>query len=157
MAMWNDYEKIARRLDRIAKAFERIANALETANIIEADRKTEPQSDARKFLGYACETCKHRDEEWDSEACDGCCENNDHYEKDEPKIAGKHTKQIIIDEAVTEPSPCIFVKGVGWKGQIDTEPQRNMAEDIVESFGFKAESYRQAKAKDEPQTDCSWK
>lgn len=42
MAMWNDYEKIARRLDRIANAFERIANALETANIIEADRKTEP-------------------------------------------------------------------------------------------------------------------
>ena len=42
MTMWNDYEKIARRLDRIAKAFERIANALETANIIEADRKTEP-------------------------------------------------------------------------------------------------------------------
>lgn len=34
-----------------------------------------------------------------------------------------------------------------------TEPQRNMAEDIVESFGFKAESYRQAKAKDEPQTE----
>ena len=34
-----------------------------------------------------------------------------------------------------------------------TEPQRNMAEDIVRSFGFKAESYRQAKAKDEPQTE----
>lgn len=27
-----------------------------------------------------CETCKHRDEEWDSKACDGCCENNDHYD-----------------------------------------------------------------------------
>ena len=40
--------------------------------------------------------------------------------------------------------------------QVD-EPERNMAEDIVESFGFKAESYRQAKAKDEPQTDCPWK
>lgn len=40
----------------------------------------EPQSDARKFLGCVCETCKHRDEEWDSEACDGCCENDDHYE-----------------------------------------------------------------------------
>ena len=45
-----------------------------------------------------------------------------------------------------------------------TEPQRNMAEDLVESFGFKAESYRQAKAKTEPTTeacstvtDCSWK
>lgn len=35
-----------------------------------------------------------------------------------------------------------------------TEPQRNMAEDIVESFGFKAESYRQAKAKTE-QTERS--
>lgn len=33
-----------------------------------------------------------------------------------------------------------------------TEPQKNMAEDIVESFGFKTESYRQAKAKTEPQT-----
>ena len=32
--------------------------------------------------------------------------------------------------------------------QVD-EPERNMAEDIVESFGFKAESYRQAKAKTE--------
>ena len=31
------------------------------------------------------------------------------------------------------------------------EPKRNMAEDIVESFGFKIESYRQAKAKTEPQ------
>ena len=32
--------------------------------------------------------------------------------------------------------------------QVD-EPERHMAEDIVESFGFKAESYRQAKAKTE--------
>lgn len=58
MAMWNDYEKIARRLDRIANAFERIANALETANIIEADRKTEPQRD--------CKECKYA--WWNSEA-----------------------------------------------------------------------------------------
>lgn len=35
----------------------------------------------------------------------------------------------------------------------EDEPQRDMAEDIVRSFGFKAESYRQAKAKDEPQTE----
>ena len=35
---------------------------------------------------------------------------------------------------------------------VEDEPQ--MAEDIVRSFGFKVESYRQAKAKDEPQTDC---
>ena len=36
------------------------------------------------------------------------------------------------------------------------KPQTDMAEDIVRSYGFKAESYQQAKAKDEPQTceDC---
>ena len=45
MAMWNDYEKLARRLDRIANAFERIADALE------ADRKDEPPMD--------CKGCKH--------------------------------------------------------------------------------------------------
>lgn len=45
MAMWNDYDKLARRLDRIANAFERIADALE------ADRKDEPPMD--------CKGCKH--------------------------------------------------------------------------------------------------
>ena len=32
-------------------------------------------------------------------------------------------------------------------------PLTDMDEDIVRSYGFKVESYRQAKAKDEPQTD----
>ena len=41
--------------------------------------QTEP-SVIRKFIGYPCETCKHREEEWDREACEACCENNDHYE-----------------------------------------------------------------------------
>lgn len=27
-----------------------------------------------------CEQCVHNDEPWDSEACDGCCEANSHYE-----------------------------------------------------------------------------
>ena len=35
------------------------------------------------------------------------------------------------------------------------EPQTDMDEDIVRSFGFKTESYRQAKAKTEPQTERS--
>jgi len=39
--------------------------------------------------------------------------------------------------------------------KVEDEPQTDMAEDIVKSYGFKAESYQQAKAKDEPQTD--WK
>lgn len=34
-----------------------------------------------------------------------------------------------------------------------TEPQTDMAEDIVRSYGFKTESYQQAKAKTEPQTE----
>ena len=42
-----------------------------------------------------------------------------------------------------------------WAEAVVTEPQTDMAEDIVRSFGFKTESYRQAKAKDEPQT-CSF-
>lgn len=44
--------------------------------------------------------------------------------------------------------------------QVEDEPQKDMAEDIVRSFGFKAESYQQAKAKDEPQSgycnECKW-
>ena len=40
--------------------------------------------------------------------------------------------------------------------RVDT-PQTDMDEDIVRSYGFKVESYRQAKAKDEPQKDCGWK
>lgn len=43
------------------------------------------------------------------------------------------------------------------KFHIADTPQTDMDEDIVRSYGFKVESYRQAKAKDEPQTDCGWK
>ena len=55
------------------------------------NRKTENSSeipnncDEPQLTPNYCGTCKHQDEEWDSEACDGCCENNDHYEKDEPQ------------------------------------------------------------------------
>ena len=41
-----------------------------------------------------------------------------------------------------------------WAEAVVTEPQTDMAEDIVRSFGFKTESYRQAKAKTE-QTERS--
>ena len=27
-----------------------------------------------------CSTCKHKDKDWDSEECDSCCGNNNHYE-----------------------------------------------------------------------------
>lgn len=28
-----------------------------------------------------CEDCKHNEEAWDSESCDGCCKANNHYEQ----------------------------------------------------------------------------
>ena len=74
-----------------------------------------------------CKSCKYHHEEWFGEECDSCCEYSDWQPKDEPTIS----KMEQVDE-----------------------PERNMAEDIVESFGFKAESYRQAKAKTE-QTERS--
>lgn len=30
-----------------------------------------------------CDTCKHKDEEWDSEPCDGCCGNHSGFEQQE--------------------------------------------------------------------------
>ena len=74
--------------------------------------------------------------------------------------AVQNSKFIINDDRKTEPQKCddciwsvCNYNKVDWEQAEQTEPQRNMAEDIVESFGFKAESYRQAKAKTEPQTD----
>ena len=73
----------------------------------------------------------------------------------ETKIASFNSKETFewfvkaVVEADRKTAPTISKME-----QVD-EPERNMAEDIVESFGFKAESYRQAKAKDEPQT-CSF-
>lgn len=67
--------------------------------------------------------------------------------------------QLIMEKAdrKTEPSAQEYEKWLFKEPSRaeQTEPQRNMAEDIVESFGFKTESYRQAKAKDEPQTERS--
>jgi len=29
---------------------------------------------------YICDTCKHKDDGWDTEPCDGCCGNHSGYE-----------------------------------------------------------------------------
>ena len=58
--------------------------------------------------------------------------------------------RMWAEAIVTEPT-------ISKMEQVEDEPQTDMAEDIVRSYGFKAESYQQAKAKDEPQTDCPWK
>ena len=51
-----------------------------------SDRKTENSSEKpNNCLPKRCETCKHRDKEWDDYPCDACCGANSHYEsKDEP-------------------------------------------------------------------------
>ena len=54
-------------------------------------------------------------------------------------------------EPQTEVIACPIIDDDAWIYK--DEPQTDMAEDIVRSFGFKVESYRQAKAKDEPQTE----
>lgn len=51
----------------------------------------------------------------------------------------------------------LFVTAVNSTVEVADTPQTEVAEDIVKSYGFSGESYRQAKAKTEPQTDCGWK
>ena len=75
----------------------------------------------------------------------GCVSWNCEYINRDEAIKAWREKHEMADRK-DEPS------GYKMKPFEQTEPQRNVAEDIVESFGFKAESYRQAKAKDEPKT-----
>ena len=41
-----------------------------------------------------CNTCVHNNEPWDSEACDGCCGANSHYE---PKKGATETVWDLIN------------------------------------------------------------
>lgn len=94
-------------------------------HITRADRKTENSSEKPN-------NCEHITEDGVTcakyPACDDCLHN--------PLNKVKGSERLV--------------KG---SDEAQTEPERNMAEDIVESFGFKAESYRQAKAKTESQTE----
>ena len=54
------------------------------ATISKMEQVDEPQTDIHGITD--CDFCKHESEEWDSEACDGCCNANNHFEpKDEPQ------------------------------------------------------------------------
>ena len=75
----------------------------------------------------------------------------DEFLKDEPCNRMWDAMRALRDFYETVISEAVEVKD-----EADT-PQTDMDEDIVRSYGFKVESYRQAKAKDEPQTDCGWK
>ena len=76
----------------------------------------------------------------------------------------EYVKKSDVLEIINSPLPrdltaeYIFdLKGVWLDEDTADTPQTDMDEDIVRSYGFKVESYRQAKAKDEPPTDCGWK
>ena len=45
-----------------------------------------PQTDIHGITD--CDFCKHGSEEWDSEACDGCCNANNHFEPKEQTDCG---------------------------------------------------------------------
>lgn len=38
---------------------------------------------------FPCSTCKHRNESWASEACDGCCGAHSNYEAEGSEINGE--------------------------------------------------------------------
>lgn len=61
---------------------------------IENDLKQLPSASAEAD----CSTCKHKDKDWDSEECDGCCGNNNHYESAEA-VQGytKWLEKIIVE------------------------------------------------------------
>ena len=97
--------------------------------------KDEAQTDIHGITD--CDFCKHGSEEWDSEACDGCCNANNHFEpKDEPQT-NKDFK-VTYTCSFTD---CDNFKNFGF-GEKCIECKRKQSE---------------AKYKDEPQTDCAWK
>ena len=133
MAMWNDYEKLARRLDRIANAFERIADALE------ADHKDEPF----KTTEY-CNYCNHK-------GCENCIANNlDDYcvpsnfeeaVKDKPQLKEDGELEILTQtiefpdthqrfmftRSIRADGDCLIIGDWEYKGKED-EPQAEGSE-----------------------------
>lgn len=114
-----------------------------------------------------CETCrywKYIAHEWQCETtkCQGYTPKTENSSEKPNNSTISKMEQVDKDINVRsndEPQTETSTKSekVQLKVQLTDEPQKDMAEDIVRSFGFKAESYQQAKAKDEPQTDCPWK
>ena len=104
---------------------------------IEALEQTEPQYEMGMGT-LKCDNCS----EYGSFKCTKC--DGEMYFKDEPQTYITEDRDTQILDAWQ----------VHHRNTTSVEDEPQMAEDIVRSFGFKVESYRQAKAKDEPQTDC---
>ena len=115
----------------------------------EADRKTENSSEKPNNCEHITEdgvTCAKYP------ACDDCLDN--------PLNKVKGSERLVKGSEQTDCQTCKWWSSCGYCVHRECKgyaPQTDMAEDIVRSYGFKAESYQQAKAKDEPQTDCAWK
>ena len=66
------------------KGSKRLVKGKDEPTISKMEQVDEPQTDIHGITD--CDFCKHGSEEWDSEACDGCCNANNHFEpKDEPQ------------------------------------------------------------------------
>ena len=73
-----------------------------------------------------------------------------------PSFRVKQWLDHIAEQTEPQTSKVIEAYSRGFKDGADavkSMPQTDMAEDIVKSYGFSGESYRQAKAKTEPQTE----
>lgn len=119
---WEEYEKIYgfNDIDQVYTNGSRLIPSFRVKQWLDHEAEQTERSDARKFVGYVCETCKYKDEDWDSEACDGCCGNNNHYEQTEPSFK--------VDE-IADDDPTIhaiaYLQKVGWLQEHDkalTEP-----------------------------------
>lgn len=44
-----------------------------------------------------CSTCKHKDKDWDSEECDSCCGNNNHYASAEADVYEDYEHATLVD------------------------------------------------------------
>lgn len=88
-------EECERLEDRVAELEEQLADTVSRepldifARMYRAERESARGGDAETD----CSTCKHKDKDWDSEECDSCCVNNNHYEPVEA-VQGEWIKTV---------------------------------------------------------------
>ena len=76
----DEYCKIILRKDINTEPYE-VIDIVDLLEVWEKHKADTPQTDIHGITD--CDFCKHGSEEWDSEACDGCCNANNHFEPKE--------------------------------------------------------------------------
>lgn len=137
-------------IDAIAKAV--YDTILQVQMLKMADRKVSEKSTGsscsekpNNCVPKRCETCKHRDKEWDDYPCDACCGANSHYEpKTEPQLTAK-----CLNCANSGSYKCTKCDGEMY---FKTEPQA-IAEDINRRVEMGKKEWNVRHIETEPQTD----